>query len=122
MLFSLEKTTADDWIKVINQGGAALRYSSESGVKLLQSDGYAFKDMNKNGALDACEDWRLDDLTRAQNLASQMSLEQYTGLMNLQFDRSGSSGVMGDDVKYQIDHGVRAFGNNVSLSIETAVT
>ena len=116
-----EETTADGWVKVTNQDGPTLGYSPDSGVKLLQSGGYAFKDMNKNGELDPYEDWRLDDVTRAQDLASQMSLEQCTGLMNLQFDRSGSSGVMGDDVKYQVDHGVRAFGNNVSSSIETTV-
>ena len=116
-----EEKTAEGWMKVTNQGGATLGYSPDSGVKLLQSGGYAFKDMNKNGELDPYEDWRLDDVTRAQDLASQMSLEQCTGLMNLQFDRSGSSGVMGDDVKYQVDHGVRAFGNNVSSSIETTV-
>lgn len=28
-------------------------------VAILEQDGYRFKDLNKNGALDAYEDWRL---------------------------------------------------------------
>lgn len=116
------ETTADGWIKVVNEGGAVLGYSPDSGVTLLEVDGFAFKDMDKDGVLDVYENWRLDDETRAADLAAQLSLEQATGLMNLQFDRSGSSGVIGDDVKYQMDHGVRAFGNNVSSSVETTVS
>ena len=71
-----EETTSDGWVKVTNEGGAVLGYSKDSGVALLQSGGYAFKDLNRNGALDPYEDWRLDAETRARDLASQMSGEQ----------------------------------------------
>ena len=71
-----EETTPDGWVKVINEGGATLGYSKESGVQLLQSGGFAFKDLNRNGALDPYEDWRLDDETRAWDLANQMSGEE----------------------------------------------
>lgn len=71
-----EETTADGWVKITNEGGAALGYSKDSGVALLQSGGFAFKDLNRNGALDPYEDWRLDYETRARDLASQMSGEQ----------------------------------------------
>ena len=71
-----EETTSDGWVKVTNEGGAVLCYSKDSGVALLQSGGYAFKDLNRNGALDPYEDWRLDAETRARDLASQMSGEQ----------------------------------------------
>lgn len=71
-----EETTADGWVKITNEGGAVLGYSKDSGVALLQSGGYAFKDLNRNGALDPYEDWRLDYETRARDLASQMSGEQ----------------------------------------------
>ena len=66
---------------VNNLGGQTLGYSTESGVSLLFDDGYAFKDLNKNGSLDTYEDWRLPVDERAQNLASQMSIEQIAGLM-----------------------------------------
>lgn len=71
-----EEETADGWVKVTNEGGDTLGYSKESGVTLLQSDGFAFKDLNRNGALDPYEDWRLDNETRARDLANQMSGEQ----------------------------------------------
>ena len=43
---------------VQNQGGQALAYSPNSGVKILTVAGFAFKDLNKNGQLDPYEDWR----------------------------------------------------------------
>ena len=71
-----EEQTADGWMKVTNQDGATLGYSPNSGVQLIQVDGYAFKDLNQNGVLDAYEDWRLDYETRARALASLMSGEE----------------------------------------------
>lgn len=71
-----EEETADGWVKVTNEGGATLGYSKNSGLTLLQSGGFAFKDLNRNGALDPYEDWRLDDETRAWDLANQMSGEE----------------------------------------------
>ena len=66
---------------IVNKGGQNLGYSTESGVQILTVDRYAFKDLNKNGTLDAYEDWRLDADTRAADLASKMSIEQIAGLM-----------------------------------------
>lgn len=71
-----EETTSDGWVKITNDGGATLGYSKESGVQLLQSGGYAFKDLNRNGALDPYEDWRLDADTRARDLVDQMTSDQ----------------------------------------------
>lgn len=61
--------------------GPDLGYNSESGVKILRIDGYAFKDLNRNGQLDAYEDWRLTPEQRANNLATQIDIEQIAGLM-----------------------------------------
>jgi len=61
--------------------GATLAYNPQSGVQLLTIDGLAFKDLNKNGALDPYEDWRLPVNERAKDLAKQMSLEDIGGLM-----------------------------------------
>ena len=66
---------------VTNKGGQSLGYSTLSGVKLLTVDGFAFKDLNKNGKLDKYEDWRLPADVRARDLASKMSVEQIAGLM-----------------------------------------
>lgn len=66
---------------VTNTGGQTLGYASTSGVKIITVDGFAFKDLNKNGKLDKYEDWRLPADVRAKDLASKMSVEQIAGLM-----------------------------------------
>lgn len=66
---------------VLNKGGQTLGYSSASGVSLITKNGFAFKDLNKNGELDIYEDWRLPVDERAKDLAAKMSVEQIAGLM-----------------------------------------
>lgn len=66
---------------VQNNGGQTLGYSPKSGVKIIQVDGLAFKDLNKNGALDTYEDWRKPVAERAKDLATKMTVEQIAGLM-----------------------------------------
>lgn len=67
--------------KVENFGGATLGYSTESGVGIITCDGFAFKDLNRDGKLDKYEDWRLPAEERAKDLASKMTIEQIAGLM-----------------------------------------
>ena len=71
----------EDYTLVLNQGGATLGYAPASGVTLIENKGYAFKDLNKNGELDAYEDWRLPVDERIADLVVQMSVEQMAGLM-----------------------------------------
>jgi beta-glucosidase len=66
---------------VKNNGGKTLAFSTTSGIKILTVDGFAFKDLNKNGGLDKYEDWRLSVNERADDLAKKMSVEQIAGLM-----------------------------------------
>jgi len=66
---------------VRNENGPVLGYSEGSGFQILEVDGLAFKDLNKNGQLDKYEDWRLPPEERARDLASRMSIEQIAGLM-----------------------------------------
>jgi len=61
-----EEETEDGFYLVKNNGGPVLSYSKESGANLIQLDGFAFKDLNKNGLLDQYEDWRETPLARAQ--------------------------------------------------------
>ena len=70
-----------DFNIVNNNKGKQLGYHPNSGVSLLTIDRYAFKDLNKDGKLDAYEDWRLSADERALDLAQKMSLEQIAGLM-----------------------------------------
>ena len=66
---------------VINEDGQTLGYTIDSGLKLLTVDGWAFKDLNRNGKLDPYEDWRRSVDERAKDLASQLSIEEIAGLM-----------------------------------------
>lgn len=50
-------------------------------VKLIQKNGFTFKDLNKNGKIDKYEDWRLPVDTRIQDLIAQMSIEEKVGFM-----------------------------------------
>ncbi len=74
--------TGDGPIRIVtNKGGQTLGYDTASGVTILTSNGFAFKDLNKNGKLDAYEDWRKSADVRAKDLASKMTIEQIAGLM-----------------------------------------
>ncbi len=76
-----ELENRNDLIYVHQKGGQELAYSSQSGIGLVEDKGYAFKDLNRNGALDPYEDWRLPFEQRIDDLAAQMSVEQIAGLM-----------------------------------------
>lgn len=71
----------EGYVRVTQKGGATLGYAPSSGVKLIEDDGYVFKDLNRNGKLDKYEDWRLGFEERAIDLASQLSEEEIAGLM-----------------------------------------
>ncbi|MDC6404784.1 MULTISPECIES: glycoside hydrolase family 3 protein [Maribacter] len=71
----------DSYSLIKNTGGATLGYQPESGIKLLTVEGFAFKDLNRNGELDSYEDWRQTVDERALDLARKMSVEQIAGLM-----------------------------------------
>ena len=75
------KVDKGDFIEISQDRGATLGYNPNSGIKILEVEGFAFKDLNRNGKLDKYEDWRLPSEERAKNLASQLSLEEIAGLM-----------------------------------------
>ena len=95
-----EEKTADGWYKVTNEGGATLGYSKDSGVSIIQVDGYAFKDLDRDGVLDGYEDWRNSDEDRARDLANQMGVDEMTPLFTHGGWRSFGSTIEGDDLTY----------------------
>lgn len=50
-------------------------------AQVLTKDGLKFRDLNKNGALDPYEDWRMPLEQRVTDLISKMTLEEKVGLM-----------------------------------------
>ena len=51
------------------------------GVPIIQRDGLRFKDLNRSGAVDSYEDWRLTPEARARDLVGRMTLEEKAGTM-----------------------------------------
>ena len=82
-----ESMTPDGWTIVTNEGGTTLGYSKNSGLELIQVDGYAFKDLNRNELLDEFEDWRLDFQSRAKAMVKEIPTEQMMGMKMNPFGR-----------------------------------
>lgn len=78
--WSSEPSRKDKWTRVTNSDGGA-----ELGVmdtaKIIQVNGYAFRDMNGNGKLDLWEDWRQPAEDRARALAETLSADEILPLM-----------------------------------------
>ncbi len=103
-----ETEMPDGWIMVTNEGGKTLGYSPESGVTLIEQDGYAFKDLDKDGELDVYEDWREDANTRAADLASQMSADDILPTMVHETLGAVSNDMETDPAKEFLDEGKRS--------------
>lgn len=74
-------TEIDNYVSIGQRGGKTISYCPESGVKLLEKDGFYFKDLNQNDTLDTYEDWRLACEERAADLATRLSIDEIAGLM-----------------------------------------
>ena len=59
---------------------------------VLSIDGHDFRDLNKNGKLDAYEDYRVNIEDRITNLVGQMSLEEKAGAMFITMAAMNSNG------------------------------
>ena len=70
-------------------------------LQVLQTDGFFFKDHNKNGALDVYEDWRLTPQVRAEHLVSLMTVAEKAGAMlhgTLPLDQSQNANALNYDL------------------------
>lgn len=111
-----ETDSGNGYMIVDNGNGKQLSYSPESGIKLIEKDGYAFKDFEGTGELVPYEDWRLSAEERAEDLAGRISIEQIAGLMCF----SGHQSKIEDDCsvtdeqKEFLDGNVRAVLNAAS--------
>lgn len=62
--------------KIHNEKGKDLTYDPNSGIQILVEDGFAFKDLNKNGVIDPFEDWRLPMKERVLDFSKRYQLIQ----------------------------------------------
>ena len=101
-----KKMRPEGWIKVTQEGGKTLGYSKDSGITIIEDDGFAFKDMDRDGELDAYEDWRLTNEERARDLADKLEVEEMTPLFTHGGWKSFGGEITGDDLTY-IEEGGR---------------
>ena len=70
-------------------------------IPIIEQDGLRFRDLNRSGALDPYEDWRLTPDARARDLVARMTLEEKAGTMMHGTARSGGPmGVAGVGTQY----------------------
>lgn len=86
----------DGWTKYTNEGGAVLGVMDTA--KIIQVDGFAFKDLNGDGKLDFYEDWRQPIDERAKALADMMSAEEIFPLLWAGAAAAGGMGTDTDDL------------------------
>lgn len=120
----VESLTPDGWTKVTNENGATLGYSKSSGLQIIQSDGYAFKDLNRNNMLDQFEDWRIDPDTRAAAIVDEIPVEQMMGMKMNPFGLgSVNADALDDAIKSALNLGyrqLRAPGSNTSGKVKAS--
>jgi beta-glucosidase len=80
----------------------------QSGL-LKTEDGYAFRDLNKNGKLDIYEDSRQPIEERVEDLLSQMTLEEKAGTMFI------NGAVINEDGSLEEKTGAPGFGGRVAV-------
>ena len=119
-----ESPTPDGWTIVTNEGGATLGYSKSSGLQIIQDDGYAFKDLNRNNLLDQFEDWRVDFETRAAAMVGEIPIEQMMGMkMNPMGIGAVNADALDDEIKNALGLGyrqLRAPGANTTGKIKAS--
>ena len=110
-----EKQTAYGFNIVENEGGKKLSYNPGSGVKLIEKDGFAFKDLAKTGELLPYEDWRLSPEERAADLAKRLSVEQVAGLMCFSAHQYAMYDGVNDEQKAFLNQHLRSVLNSGGL-------
>lgn len=111
-----ERQTEYGFNLIENEGGKTLGYCPESGVKILEQDGLAFKDLARTGELLPYEDWRLSAEERAADLAGRLSPEQIAGLMCYSVHQQNVTKTLNGEQKTFLDQYVRSVLNSCGMS------
>lgn len=112
-----KETKPNDIFNIVeNEGGKTLGYSPESGVKLIEKDGFAFKDLANTGELLPYEDWRLTPEERADDLARRLSIEQVAGLMCFSAHQMFVERDVNEEQKTFLDQHLRSILNSCGMT------
>lgn len=94
-------------------------------LPLISQDGYQFKDFNRNGQLDAFEDWRRSPEARAADLVGRMNLAEKAGAMmhgTLVLDSAGTAIDLAATGPLVTQRGVNTFITRMSADAATLAT
>ena len=111
-----EKETPYNFRLIENEGGKTLAYSPDSGVKIIEKDGLAFKDFLGTGELAPYEDWRLSPEERAEDLAQRLSTEQIAGLMCFSVHQREVGRELKEEQKQFLDQHLRSVLNSAVMT------
>ena len=112
-----ERKTEYDFNVVENESGPRLTYDPASGVKIIEKDGLAFKDLAKTGELLPYEDWRLPAEERADDLARRLSVEQVAGLMCFSAHQFNVTKEVNEEQKTFMKQHLRSVLNSCGMSL-----
>ena len=102
--FAIEELR-DGWTRATQEGAPTI--GAADTAKIIQVDGYAFKDLNGNGKLDLFEDWRQPVDVRAKALAEGLTIEEAAPLLfHGDFSQTGTE--LTDEQVANIEAGQRA--------------
>ena len=102
--FAIEELR-DGWTRATQEGAPTI--GAADAAKIIQVDGYAFKDLNGNGKLDLFEDWRQPVDVRAKALAEGLTIEEAAPLLfHGDFSQTGTE--LTDEQVANIEAGQRA--------------
>ena len=113
----------DGWTRYTNEGGATLGVMDTA--KIIQVDGFAFKDLNGDGKLDFFEDWRQPAADRAKALADVLPVEKilplmwHGGLQTFTIPTDGGGPILGDDEYELVGQGSRSGCSRLNADIES---
>lgn len=71
----------DSYIEIQNEGGRVLGLSKKNADKVIEVDGYLFKNLSSSTTLEPYLDWRLSAERRAKDLAEKLDIKDIAGLM-----------------------------------------
>lgn len=69
------------FIEYQNDAGTKIGISKQNCSKVIEKNGYIFKDLDGSGCLEPYKDWRLSAQQRADDLAGRLSKKEIAGLM-----------------------------------------
>ncbi len=110
----------DGWTRYTNEDGGAVLGVMDT-AKIIQVDGYAFKDLNGDGKLDFYEDWRQPIADRAKSLADSMSAEDLFPILWAGGTQSSSTTTDTSTMDY-IEQGSRAGVSRLQSSLKSYAT